>query len=60
MTVARSAAEVLAGHVTLEVECIDRMYLNITDPTSPGPIRAAYQQLATTIDSHTNRSGLAA
>jgi hypothetical protein len=26
--VPRSVAEVLADHVTLEVECIDRMYLN--------------------------------
>lgn len=33
---------------------------DITDPASPGPIRAAYQHLATTIDSHTDRSGLAA
>jgi hypothetical protein len=32
MTLPRSAADVLAGHVTLEVECIDRMYLNIYQP----------------------------
>jgi GNAT superfamily N-acetyltransferase len=32
MTVARSAADVLAEHVTLEVECIDRMYLNVYVP----------------------------
>ena len=32
MTVARSVAEVLADHVTLEVECIDRMYLNLYVP----------------------------
>lgn len=32
MTVARSAAEVLEGHVTLEVESIDRMYLNLYVP----------------------------
>jgi hypothetical protein len=32
MTVARSVAEVLAEHVTLEVECIDRMYLNVYVP----------------------------
>ncbi|MHB1777971.1 MAG: hypothetical protein ACYCU7_18590 [Acidimicrobiales bacterium] len=31
-TVARSVAEVLADHVTLEVECIDRMYLNVYVP----------------------------
>ena len=29
MTVPRSVADVLGGHVTLEVECIDRMYLNL-------------------------------
>lgn len=33
MTVARSVAEVLTDHVTLEVECIDRMYLNLYVPT---------------------------
>ena len=32
MTVARSVADVLAEHVTLEVECIDRMYLNVYVP----------------------------
>ena len=32
MTIARSAADVLSGHVTLEVECIDRMYLNVYVP----------------------------
>ncbi|MGH9041770.1 MAG: hypothetical protein ACRDZ3_16250 [Acidimicrobiia bacterium] len=32
MTVARSVADVLADHVTLEVECIDRMYLNVYVP----------------------------
>jgi hypothetical protein len=32
MTLPRSAAEVLSGHVTLEVECIDRMYLNLYVP----------------------------
>ncbi|MHC4997062.1 MAG: hypothetical protein ACYTGQ_18640, partial [Planctomycetota bacterium] len=30
--VPRSVAEVLAEHVTLEVECIDRMYLNVYVP----------------------------
>src|ERR1700730_661000 len=29
MTLPRSAADVLAQHVTLEIECIDRMYLNV-------------------------------
>ena len=32
MTVARTAAEVLERHVTLEVESIDRMYLNLYVP----------------------------
>jgi hypothetical protein len=32
MTVPRSVADVLDGHVTLEVECIDRMYLNLYVP----------------------------
>ncbi len=32
MTVARSVADVLSEHVTFEVECIDRMYLNVYQP----------------------------
>ena len=37
MSVARSAAEVLRDHVVLEVEAIDRMYLNVYVPHfSPG------------------------
>ncbi len=32
MTVPRSAGEVLAEHVTFELECIDRMYLNVWVP----------------------------
>lgn len=32
MTVARSVAEILDEHTTLEVECIDRMYLNLYVP----------------------------
>jgi len=32
MTVARSVADVLAEHVTFEVDCIDRMYLNVYQP----------------------------
>jgi len=32
MTVTRSVADVLDEHVTLEVECIDRMYLNVYQP----------------------------
>ena len=32
MMLPRSVADVLADHVTLEVECIDRMYLNLYQP----------------------------
>lgn len=32
MTVARSVADVLSEHVAFEVECIDRMYLNVYVP----------------------------
>ena len=32
MSVSRSVAEVLADHVTLEVEGIDRMYLDVYVP----------------------------
>jgi hypothetical protein len=32
MTVARTVADVLTQHVTFEVECIDRMFLNVNQP----------------------------
>src|SRR5256885_15164209 len=32
MTLPRSAADVLSGHVVFEVESIDRMYLNVWQP----------------------------
>jgi hypothetical protein len=32
MTLPRTVADVLSGHVTFEVECIDRMYLNVWQP----------------------------
>ena len=32
MTLPRSAADVLSEHVAFEVECIDRMYLNVYVP----------------------------
>ena len=32
MTVARSVADVLSEHVRFEVECIDRMYVNVYVP----------------------------
>ena len=42
MTVARSAGEVLAEHTTLELECIDRMYLNVYVPMLQSGAGAAY------------------
>jgi hypothetical protein len=35
MSVARTVAEVIRQHVTLEVESIDRMYLNVYQPMLP-------------------------
>src|SRR6476646_10321925 len=32
MTVARSVGDVLSEHVQFEIECIDRMYLNVYQP----------------------------
>jgi hypothetical protein len=32
MTVARTVGDVLRDHVTLEVECVDRLYLNVYQP----------------------------
>ena len=37
MNVARSAGEVLAEHTRLELECIDRMYLNVYVPLLQAP-----------------------
>ena len=42
MTVARSVAEVLGEHVRLEVECIDRLYLNMYVPILQRPAGAAH------------------
>ena len=42
MTVARSAAEVLAEHTTLELECVDRMYLNVYVPMLQSGAGASY------------------
>jgi len=33
MTLPRTVADVLSDHVAFEVECIDRMYLNVYVPT---------------------------
>ena len=32
MSLPRSVAEILREHVTLEIECMDRMYLNVYIP----------------------------
>ena len=37
MSIARSVAEVLADHTTLELECVDRMYLNLYQPLLQTP-----------------------
>ncbi len=42
MTVARTAAEVLDEHTTLELECIDRLYLNVYVPLLQSPAGAAH------------------
>ena len=42
MTIARSAGEVLADHVTLEVESIDRLYLNLYVPILQSERGVAY------------------
>lgn len=42
MTIARNAAEVLADHVTLDLECIDRLYLNLYVPILQSEPGVAY------------------
>ena len=42
MKAARSVAEVLAEHTTLNLECVDRTYLNIYVPLLQRPAGAAY------------------
>jgi len=37
MTIARTVSEVLSEHVTLEIECIDRLYLNLYVPILRSP-----------------------
>ena len=41
MTVARNVAEAISDHVTLEVECVDRLYLNLYQPLLQTPGGAA-------------------
>jgi len=42
MTIARTVAEILSDHVTLEIEGIDRMYLNLYVPILQGPRGVGY------------------
>ena len=42
MTVARNVAEAIGKHVTQEVECIDRLYLNLCQPRLQTPGGAAW------------------
>ena len=54
MTVARSVADVLTDHVVFQVECIDRMYLNVYVPGlqyAPGPVAYVHRQLGLPIAS---------
>jgi len=54
MTVARSVHDVLDEHVRFEVECIDRMYLNVYVPGlqyAPGLVAYVHQQLGLPIAS---------
>ena len=41
MTLPRTVADVLTDHVVLEVECIDRLYLNVYQPRLQYPAGAA-------------------
>src|SRR6266511_5220497 len=54
MTVPRMVADVLADHVVFEVECIDRMYLNVYVPGlqyAPGLVAYVHRQLGLPIAS---------
>src|SRR3954467_1020375 len=54
MTVARSVADVLTDHVVFEIECIDRMYLNVYVPGlqyEAGLVAYVHQQLGLPIAS---------
>ena len=42
MSIARTVADILADHTTLELECIDRMYLNVYMPLLQTPAGVAY------------------
>src|SRR6266480_6573129 len=54
MTLPRTVADVLADHVVFEVECIDRMYLNVYVPQlqyAAGLVGYVHQQLGLPIAS---------
>lgn len=54
MTLPRTVSDVVAEHVTFEVECIDRMYLNVYVPQlqyAGGIVRYVHQQLGLPIAS---------
>jgi len=51
MTLPRTVADVLFDHVTLEVECIDRLYLNVYQPRLQYPAGATSEWAARRIDS---------
>ena len=42
MTLPRTVSDVLSDHVTMEIESIDRMYLNLYVPILQRPPGAAY------------------
>jgi hypothetical protein len=55
MTVARTVSDVLNDHVVFEVECIDRMYLNVYVPQlryacGAGRVRASAVGVADRLD----------
>ena len=42
MSIARTVADVLSEHTTLELECVDRMYLNVYVPLLQRPAGVAH------------------
>ena len=61
MTVARGVADVLAEHTVFEVECIDRMYLNVYQPRlqyAAGLVGYVHRQLGLPIASTAPLAGI--
>lgn len=50
MTVARSVSDVFNDHVVFELECIDRMYLNVYVPGLQYPACGGFQNAAPAAD----------